>query len=297
MLLVIKRTGVTQMNHLHYTAKHHHLQYSMTQLKVICSYYYRHYAPKELTQRRNVHYCKVNDDTILVLLVLQAELGIKSQRRFYQLCQVFLVTTGLERTRFYRRARYLIPLLKRIHQGMTSQFHQDDIVIMDSFPIPVCCPARHYKVCIFRDQATISYNPSKKMWFYGFKAHMLVTLSGFIVNYVVTPASVHDRQVAEDLLENTPFPIVLADLGYLSQVLKQHLTQRGYHFWTPLRRNMANAKKHNHWKLKAERRTIETRFSGLCSEFDIERPLARSLKGLELWLEQAIFAYNLRFFN
>lgn len=122
------------MNHLHYTAKHHHLQYSMTQLKVICSYYYRHYAPKELTQRRNVHYCKVNDDAILVLLVLQAELGIKSQRRFYQLCQVFLVTTGLERTRFYRRARYLIPLLKRIHQGMTSQFHQDDIVIMDSFP-------------------------------------------------------------------------------------------------------------------------------------------------------------------
>ncbi|NLR05907.1 hypothetical protein EKS21_09950, partial [Streptococcus mutans] len=82
MLLVIKRTGVIQMNYLHYTAKHHHLQYSMTQLKVICSYYYR-----------------------------------------------------------------------------------------------------HYKVRIFRVQATISYNPSKKMWFYGFKAHMLVTLSGFIVNY------------------------------------------------------------------------------------------------------------------
>ncbi|HHK5580447.1 TPA: IS982 family transposase, partial [Streptococcus mutans] len=50
------------------------------------------------------------------------------------------------------------------------------------------------------------------------------------------------------------------------------------------------------WRLKAERRTIEARFSVLCSEFDIERPLARSLKGLELWLEQTIFAYNLGFF-
>ncbi|MFM1625660.1 IS982 family transposase, partial [Streptococcus mutans] len=39
-----------------------------------------------------------------------------------------------------------------------------------------------------------------------------------------------------------------------------------------------------------------TRFSVLCSEFDIERPLARSLKGLKLWLEQTIFAYNLGFF-
>ncbi len=56
---------------------------------------------------------------------------------------------------------------------------------------------------------------------------------------------------------------------------------------------MVKAKQHNHWRLKAERRTIETRFSVLCSEFDIERPLARSLKGLE----QTIFAYNLGFFT
>ena len=168
----------------------------------------------------------------------------------------------------------------------------DDMVIMDSFPIPVCLPARNDKVRSFRDQATVAYNPSKKIWFYGFKAHMLVTLSGFIVNYGVTPASVHDRQVAEDLLENTTFPVVLADLGYLSKVLKQHLTRKGYCFWTPLRRNMVKAKQHNHWRLKAERRTIETRFSVLCSEFDVERSLARSLKGLE----QTIFAYNLGFF-
>ena len=190
----------------------------------------------------------------------------------------------------------MIPLLKLIHQGMTEPFHQDDMVIMDSFPIPVCLPARNDKVRSFRDQVTVAYNPSKKMCFYGFKAHMLVTLSGFIVNYGVTPASVHDRQVAEDLLENTTFPVVLADLGYLSKVLKQHLTRKGYCFWTPLRRNMVKAKQHNHWRLKAERRTIETRFSVLCSEFDVERSLARSLKGLELRLEQTIFAYNLGFF-
>lgn len=274
------------MNHLNYNAKRHHLQYSMQQLQTICLSYYRNYAPKELTQRRNINYCKISDCSVLVLLLLQVELGIKSQRCFYQL---FLVKTGLERTRFYRRAHYLIPLLKLIHQGMTEQFHHDDIVMMDSFPLPICLPARNYNVHIFRDTATVAYKPSKKMWFYGFKVHMLVTLSGFIVNYSVT----HDSRVAEKLLENTNFPVVLADLGYLSQPLKQAITQKGYCFWTPLRRNMANAKKHNHWMLKAERRTIETRFSVLCSEFDIERPLVRSLKGIELWLEQIIFAYNL----
>ena len=41
------------MNDLNDTAKHHHLQYSVEQLKTMCSSYYRRYAPKELTHRRN----------------------------------------------------------------------------------------------------------------------------------------------------------------------------------------------------------------------------------------------------
>ena len=53
MLLVIKRTGDIQMNDLNDTAKHHHLQYSVEQLKTMCSSYYRRYAPKELTHRQN----------------------------------------------------------------------------------------------------------------------------------------------------------------------------------------------------------------------------------------------------
>lgn len=60
---------------------------------------------------------------------------------------------------------------------------------------------------------------------------------------------------------------------------------------------MNGANRHNNWKLMAKRRTIETRFSVLSTEFDIQRPLVRSLSGLELWLENIIWTYNLRFFN
>lgn len=55
---------------------------------------------------------------------------------------------------------------------------------------------------------------------------MLVTLSGYIVNYLVTPASIHDSKACEELLEDTHFPVILADLGYLSQSLKQRLSQK-----------------------------------------------------------------------
>ena len=157
---------------------------------------------------------------------------------------------------------------------------------------------RNFKTRIFRDeQADISFNSAKQMWFYGFKVHMLVTLSGYVVNYLVTPASTHDSKACEELLEDTNFPMILADLGYTSQSLKQRLAQKGYQLWTPLRQNMSEAKHHDNWKLMAKRRTIETRFSVLCTEFDIQRPLVRSLCGLELWLESIIWVYNLRFFN
>ena len=65
----------------------------------------------------------------------------------------------------------------------------------------------------------------------------------------------------------------------------------------PLRQNMARAKQHNHWKLMAMRRTIETRFSELCAFFDVEQTLARGLTGLQLRMEQIVLTYNLRYFE
>ncbi|BAQ23364.1 transposase [Streptococcus troglodytae] len=54
------------------------------------------------------------------------------------------------------------------------------------------------------------------MWFYGFKDRILATPVRVYLNYVVTPASVYDRQMAEELLENTTFPVVQADWGSLN---------------------------------------------------------------------------------
>ena len=60
---------------------------------------------------------------------------------------------------------------------------------------------------------------------------------------------------------------------------------------------MAGAKQHNHWKLMAMRRTIETRFSELCTLFDMEQTLVRGKTGLQLRIEQIVLAYNLRYFE
>lgn len=285
------------MSHLQYTAKSHHIQWNMQQLSKICHQFYRDYCPDSLKHRHNVSLSKVSDKSLLVLLLLQAELGIKSQRHFYRICRFFSCGRLLERSRFNRRSKQLIWLVQLIRQAMNRQLSPDTIVIMDSFPLPLCHPVRNHRARIFEGVADIGYNASKQSWFYGFKVHMLVTLSGYILNYVVTPASVHDIKVVDDLLEGCQQSVILADLGYLSLELKKNLEQRGYRLWTPLRQNMESADKHNNWRLLAMRRTVETRFSELCALFDIEQTFARGLTGLQLRIEQILLTYNLSYFE
>ena len=250
-----------------------------------------------MKHRHNVSLSKVSDESLLVLLLLQAGLGIKSQHHFHRICQLFPCGRLLERSRFNRRSRQLIWLLQLIRQAMNEQISPDTIAIVDSFPLPLCQSVRNHRASIFEGVADIGYNASKHQWFYGFKVHMLVTLSGYILNYIVTSASVHDIKAVEDLLEGCQQSVILADLGYLSQALKDRLKQRGYHLWTPLRQNMEGASQHNNWRLLAMRRTIETRFSELCALFDMEHTFARGVAELQLRIEQILLAYNLSYFE
>ena len=203
----------------------------------------------------------------------------------------------LERSRFNRLSRQLIWLVQIIRQAINTQISPNNIVIIDSFPLSLCQPVRNHRAHVFNELADIGYNSSKRLWFYGFKVHMLVTLSGYILNYVVTPASVHYIRAVDDLLENCSQPYVLADLAYLSYELREQLKQKGYHLWTPLRQNMARAKQHNHWKLMAMRRTIETRFSELCAFLMSNKHQLEGLTGLQLRMEQILLTNNLRYFE
>ncbi len=117
----------------------------------------------------------------------------------------------------------MIWLVQLIRQAMNRKISPDTMVIMGSFPLPLCQPVRNHRAKIFNSFADIGHNAAKNLWFYGFKVHMLVTLSGFILNYIVTPVSVHDIKVANELLEGCRQSVILADLGYLSQELKETL--------------------------------------------------------------------------
>lgn len=174
-------------------------------------------------------------------MLFQAEIGMKSQRKFYQLIRNFFGFTRLERSYFYRRSRYLTLLLRLIRLYF-NQLDFDELVIIDSFPILLFQPVRNHRINVLNKVVNIGYCASKKMWFYGLKVHLAVTESGYILDYLVTLAYSGSRRIAGD---RVPYSRVLGDLGYLSKELKERLEAKGIHLWTPLRKNMESADEHN----------------------------------------------------
>ncbi|MCZ3866533.1 transposase, partial [Lactobacillus crispatus] len=87
----------------------------------------------------------------------------------------------------------------------------------------------NYRAKIFRGYANIGYKATKKIYFYGFKVHAIVSDDGYILDYVVTKASVHDARETVELIENTHPSnyYLLGDEGYLGKELHQQLKQMG----------------------------------------------------------------------
>ena len=191
----------------------------------------------------------------------------------------------------------LLPLIRCIRQAWNQEVKvAGEFLIIDSFPVPVCQPVRNYHVKIFRGIADIGYKATKKVYYYGLKVHAIVSDDGYLLDYAVTKASVHDAKETVELVINThpANHYLLGDEGYLGKSLAAELKRMGYVLWTPYRKNMNGSKKHSDHQLMAIRRTIESDFS-LLSYYNAENNRARSLIGFQQRLEIAILAYNMAY--
>jgi hypothetical protein len=79
--------------------------------------------------------------------------------------------------------------------------------ITDSFPVPVCQNIRISRSKIYKGEAYRGFIPSKRLYFYGLRVHMIVTGSGEPVGFMIAPGAESDvtvfRQFNFDLPENS----------------------------------------------------------------------------------------------
>ena len=160
----------------------------------------------------------------------------------HQLAQS-LFPNFLEYSRFVRRCNTLLPSIQVIRQALVfKEVEGISVSIIDSFPLPLCQPIRNFRSKVIGDYANVGYNATKGQYFYGYKCHALVSESGYAIDYTITPASMADSSMTEEVLSQFRTPTVLGDMGYLGQSLHDRLELKEIDLITPARKNMKQKK-------------------------------------------------------
>lgn len=120
------------------------------------------------------------------------------------------------RANFSKQAAALWAVKQRLQRSLLIQQEafDDDLYIVDGFPIPVCRFRRARRCQRFRGEADYGYCASKAETYYGFEGHVVMTFQGLLVEYTLTAASVDERDAVWDMTDAIT-GVLLGDKGYI----------------------------------------------------------------------------------
>ncbi|GET73652.1 transposase [Streptococcus dysgalactiae subsp. equisimilis] len=222
---------------------------------------YRHFVPNDIRNRRNIHLQKQSDVILIASYLWALQEGCRTASAIYRAIRHnFFPDNFPERSRFCRICQNLAQSIQRMHYFMVSDICQNcSFGLIDSFPCALCQLIRNLRATLLSDVANIGYNATKKLHYYGLKFSVLVSDTGFPIDYVVTLAAVYD-----------------GDKGYVDQTTKEVLEHYVIHLISQLRKNMANYSSFENHNISRLRKPIETVFSSL-EQFGIEGLRSRNL--------------------
>ena len=230
----------------------------------------------------------LTDAEAISIGLMQGAFGCQTLKRTY------LLVSSLYRDAFpkiccykewLRRLHDLTAIIGRLLQAALSA-DGDRLYLVDGKPIPVCKPIRHGRVKLLREDGAY-FGKSTTGWFFGFKLHALVHISGQIVCAFLTPANWPERDVARALAEAVDGGTLLADRGYRSKELAQQLyDETDMVLITPLTEPSKRA------LISSVREKVETVFSALWARF-VDRVFSRSWNGLWNTIKLKMTHYNL----
>lgn len=204
-----------------------------------------------------------------------------------------------ERSRFNRRRRNLMHAINTVRAVVVRLLDvaQDRSCTIDSLPIPAV--QFHLVPGASREWAAhgASFGKviTKKQTIFGYKLHLLITLGGVILDFVLAPAHQTDVRVGEELLRDHHQLIVLGDKGYISAELAQTLAAaNGVVLLTIPRQNQKRQLPREVARcLNARRQIIETVNGQLTEQLGIANHHAHSFWGLCARLYTKLAAHTL----
>lgn len=202
-------------------------------------------------------------------------------------------------SRFNRRRRHLMLAFNLIRQAVLRllDLALDQHCAIDSLPVPVV--KFHLVPGSTGDWAAHGANfgkvSSKKVTIFGYKLHLLVTLNGLILDFVLAPASASDLSVGQELLATHSDLEVFGDKAFISAAVAAELAQtQGIRLRTIPRINQKQQLPPRLRRLHNQvRQIIETVNGQLAEQFHIQTNHAHSFSGLCTRLMTKLTAHTL----
>ena len=203
-----------------------------------------------------------------------------------------------ERSRFNRRLRNLMPAINLIRQAVLAMLDvaQDRHCAIDSVPVPVgqfhLAPtaARAWAA----HGATVGKGVTTKQTIFGYKLHLLVTLKGGILDFLLAPAHAADRTIGAELLRAHTDRVGLGDTGDSSQPVADELAQqnRGQVLTIPRRTQKRHLPRAVARLLNVQRQSIETVHDQLTEQLHLDTNHAPSFWGWCTRLDTTLTAHT-----
>jgi hypothetical protein len=231
----------------------------------------------------------LSDSEVVTLALYQELIGEPREDHFFRLYQEQLRAyfPGLnERSRYNRRKRDLWSVILAVR--MTLQIVLDALLleetaVIDSAPVPCVSYKRDKADSDFAGKADYGVCSSKAMKYFGFKLHTIVSLTGVVMSFLLTPANRYDNQPVVELLDSFSHHLkqLLGDGAYNDATLQTFLAQyRSLELLAPAKVNQAPQRSREAQKqLNRLRLICETVNSQLQEQLHLSKHYAKSTWG------------------
>jgi hypothetical protein len=264
------------------------------ELEIIAIYCWCDLLLKHLNAKEDVRSEMTNAEVITTAIVAVRLFSGNFENARHFLGEHGYIPTMLSKSRLNRRLHMLGPELisdiQRIIGGLFKAANPNQEYAVDSFPVPVCENIRIFHSRIYSQEKYRGYQASKKRYFYGLKVHMLVTVDGRPVEFILTPGSCADVSAFKELdLDLPEGATVYGDKAYTDYEEEDLLLEAAGIELKPQRKD--NAKRRfdrcTEYIIDRQRKMVETVFSGIARLFPKHIHAVTSL-GFEL--KVALFA-------
>jgi hypothetical protein len=241
---------------------------------------------------------KTSDSEIVTLAVLQVVLGHDVERRWIRYVKQRLACyfpRVPNQPGYNKRLRALAGTMRWVCQVLAESADQwsDGVWLVDSTPVECGrsrVTAKRSEVAGF---AEYGYCASHSRYFWGLRLHLVATLGGLVVGWVVTGAKTDERAAFEEILgalERREGQVVIADKAYYGEEFENGLAAEGLVLLRKARKG--EAPRPGSRFFKPFRQVVESINATFKSQLGLEAHGGRTVGGVCARVAQRVLALN-----